>query len=263
MVPIRLLPWRQCAAQSVAGLLVALITSGTCRADSPTTGRFRSPQGKFELAFENPNTLVNPDPDKPPVTPGVKTVRYCLSFYKPGSTTDIATTDFYDVRPSTSSTPPVPVADYVKQMLWSPEEDFVVLPKEQWPNAQVAAAASPPGMAVRKAVSLNPDSPWMTSPFPLDEKPLIWPSATLVVGNLREDCHVSVEEFDARTGILVAVSQADLPAGYVIVSGDKNQILMKKILGPCATPEDARTFIPECTYFDLQFDRRHIGACPS
>jgi hypothetical protein len=240
-----------------------LAVAAVCRADGSTSARFRSPQGKFELAFEAPNSVVNPDPDKSSGTPGLKTIRYRLSFYTLGSATDIATTDFYDVQPSSSNEKPTPAADLVKQMIWSPSEDFVVLPKETWPNPQAAAAAIPPGTVGRKAVSLNPDSPWVTSPFPFDETPLIWPNGTSVVGNLREGCTVSVSEFDAHTGKFNPVNQAALPAGYMLVSGDKNQILMKKVLGPCATQDDSKAFIPECTYYDLQFDRRHIGPCPN
>jgi len=253
--------WFRAASLAGGGVLVILAQSDFCRAEA-ASGRFRSPLGKYELAFEAPNTLVSPDPDKAPAMQGLKTIRYRLSFYKPGSGTDVATTDFYDIRASPSKALPTPVEDFVKQMLWSPGEDFVVLPREPWPTPQAAASVSPPGRVGPTAISLNTDFPWINKSFPFDKDPLIWLNSRQVVGNLRDGCQVSVAEFDAHTGKTSPIGQSPLPAGYVIVSGDANQILMKKILGPCAAPEDTKTFIPECTYYDLKFERRHIGACP-
>jgi hypothetical protein len=246
----------------LAFLILGLLTHPSF-GDGSLSKRYTSPKGKFEVLFENPNEVVSPDPDRVTATPGFRTIRYRISFYKPGSQTDIATTDFYDVGPKKADTAAMNFSELVKQMVWSPEEDFVILPEESWPNPQMAAAVNPPGSIGRKAVSLNTIFPWLTASIPLDANMLIWANSTILVGNFRDSCRLSVNEFDAKTGKLTSVSQADLPAGYVIVSGDQNQILMKKVLGPCAKPEEAKSFVPECTYLDLQFGRRHMSACPS
>jgi hypothetical protein len=215
--------------------------------------RTPSPQGNFEVAFElDPSNSMK----------GWKSLRYKVSFYKPGLLTETATTDFYDVSPSSTVMRPTPAADLARRLLWSPREDFVILPPESWPDE---AAKKDPALQKRwrrTAVSLNPAYPWQTAPFLLEEKSLVWMDSLQVAGNWRDGCRVAVGAFDARTGKTNPLTDALPPWGYEILSATEKTILMKKVLSPCATPEDARFFVPDCTVYNLSFKRREIGSCP-
>jgi len=215
--------------------------------------RVLSPQGKVDISFEPPDRVSIPDPDKARPTAGLKSIHYKLNFYKPGSNTIVSTTDFYDIQASPEQTFPTPSATILKGMLWSPQEDFVVLPKEAWPPEQKKA---------RKAVSLTTDYVWLTTDFTLEDSPLVWIDRSTVVGNFRDDCRVAVAQFDARKGKMRILAEASLPAGYSILSSTDNSVLLKKILGPCATPDNSKFFVPECSIYDLRFNRREISACP-
>jgi hypothetical protein len=217
--------------------------------------RVLSPGGKFEVSFEPPNHEIPVDPDKEQPTAGLQFRHYIVSFYRPASRAKIASTDYYDFQSSSSQTFPTPVAELSRAILWNPQEDFVVLPKENWPPEKKKDVR-------RRAVSLNTDVAWQTAEFKLDDSPLAWTDRYAVAGTYREGCRIAVAEFDGRTGKLNTISEATLPAGYVLISSSEKSILMKKVLGPCAAAEDVKSFIPECAVFNLSFKRREVGPCP-
>jgi len=223
--------------------------------DTAKTGRIPSPQGKFEIAFEPAADYVALDPDKPSPVQGLKNVSYQIAFYPPGRRTAIATSHFYDIYTSSPTSP----QELAKAILWSPQEDIAILPGEQWPKKSDSKAAT---NGIRKAISLNTDIPWQTTPLPLDDNSLVWIDRFTVAGNWTDGCRLTVAEFDGRTGKTAAITEAPLPFGYKIISSSGTRVLMKKVPGPCATPEQAGKLVSECLSLDLKFMRREIAPCP-
>ena len=223
--------------------------------DNTAPERRPSPQRRFEVAFEpaRPDFSLDPDQEKP--TAGLKSVRYNIAFYRHGSRATVAATDYYDIQASPSQPFPTPVSDILHSFIWSPEQDFVILPKENWPPNRKKDV-------YRRAVSLNTDYAWQTTEFRIEEAPLVWIDPLTVAGNVQEGCRLAVGEFSARTGKMSLISQAAPPAGYTIASSSDKSILLKKVLSSCATAEDRKFFVPECSVFDLRFKRREIGSCP-
>ena len=214
------------------------------------SGRFPSPHGGFEVAFEPPPTQVHLDPDQPQQGPGSKSIRYQVAFYEPGRDAVVAATDFYDIYDSD----PTPLPTLAKAILWSPEEDFVILPKENWPSGSPKKG--------QKLLSLNKAFVWEYETLSLDDASLVWVDRYRVAGNLKNDCILSVAEFDAQTGKTLPVMEGETAYGYEVVGGSGKTLLMKKVLSSCATPEDTRNFKPECVTLDLDFLRREIAPCP-
>lgn len=212
--------------------------------------RFLSPRGSFEVAFEPPLDQVRRDPDQPVGGPASKFIRYQIAFYKPGGDAVLAASDFYDIYDSV----PTPPAALAKAIIWSPEEDFAILPKENWP-----AGSSNKG---RKLVSLNTSFVWEYETLMLDGQSLVWMDRYRVAGDLKENCLLSVAQFDAQTGKTTPLAQDGTAYGYEVVGKSGNNIVMKKVLSSCATPDDARNFRPECITLDLDFMRQEIAPCP-
>lgn len=227
-----------------------------------TVARSLSPKGKFEVAFEAPGFNPYARTEAPKVDPTLHAIRYKVSFYRPGTNTAIATSEFYDVQVSTGSPKPTAVKALVEKLIWSPEEDFVILPPEPWPKTTAAPRGRVLEKAGRLVVSLDPSSSWQTGSFYFQEKPLLWMNKTQVAGNWKEDCRAIVGQFDARTGKTTPLMEAAPPEGYEIVAMKGNLLVMKKILSPCAKPADVKNFRPECTILNLTFNRKEIGSCP-
>jgi len=212
--------------------------------------RFPSPHGKFEVAFEPPLTEVRTDPDQPLTGPGPKSIRYRVAFYVAGTEPPIAFDDYYDIYASSPTSP----ANLIKGILWSPEEDFAVLPRENWPPTSDVKG--------RKAVSLNTSFPWEYVPLLLDDRTLVWMDSLRLVGNSKDGCRLSVAQFDGRTGKTTPIMEGENAYGYEVVGSTGNKVLMKKVLSSCATPEDTRDFTSECITLDLDFLRREMAPCP-
>jgi hypothetical protein len=210
--------------------------------------RFPSPQAKFAISFEKPLSQIHTDPDAPLGGPRSQSIRYQIAFYQAGITAPMASSEFYDIYESS----PTPVLDLVKKIVWSPEEDFAILPRENWP---------PGSNKGRKLVSLNQSMVWEYLTLKLDDASLAWIDRFRLAGNLQEGCKLSVVQFDGKTGKTSPVMEGGTGSGYQVVGTQGKKIVMKKILSTCATDQDSKDFIPECVTLDLAFMRREITSC--
>jgi hypothetical protein len=219
--------------------------------------RFPSPSGKFEVGFRAQDQALYPTPNMRALPAGKKSRLYSISFYAAGANTPIATTYFTDIQGDNQSEFPTPLAKLAKGILWSPQDSFAVLPQEAWPAQGNTTTAH------RQAVSLDLSSSWQVVDFPFQGEPLAWIGTTEVAGNLIDGCRLDVAKFDAKTGKTSFIQQASPPDGYVVQSAVDGVLLLRKVLGDCATDAQRAAFRPECIRYDLRFERREIGACPS
>src|SRR5690349_6081281 len=88
------------------------------------------------VRFETPAPNVPTDPDKPLPTAGLSYKRYKVAFYENGHSTPLAVTEYFDIYGPAPEAHPTPVDDLIRGILWSPEKDFAVLGKENWPASK-------------------------------------------------------------------------------------------------------------------------------
>jgi len=227
-------------------------------ADTPENagGRFRSPKGKFEIGFKPQAQRLFAGPHQRPLPPDIKSQTYSVSFYPTGKETAVAIAYFTDIQPRPDSRFPVPAALLAGQVLWSPDEDFAVLPKENWPRAPEEKPAP------RQAISLQLSSVWQFADFPFTGNELFWISPRQAIGNVIEGCREEVREFDGRSGRTTLFQSADPPQGYRILAADGKNIVLRQVLGSCADETQRQAFQPGCMTMNVSFGRREIGPCP-
>jgi hypothetical protein len=236
---------------SLLGCLCLL--GASLHADTPV--RLHSPSGKFDVTFEPKERRLYRSPQERSLPEGIKSQVYSISFYPTGMDAAVAVTYFTDIQPTPESRFPVPLSALAKRIFWSPNDDFAVLPVESWPHPNETPA-------LRQAISLRSDSVWQTSDFPFSEEPLVWVTPIRVQGNVVNGCRLEVSEFDGHSGRTFPVQAANPPEGYQISSVNGGQIVLKKVLGSCATDEDKHNFHEECMTLNVSFGRREIGPCP-
>jgi hypothetical protein len=218
------------------------------------SSRRASPHGTVEVAFEPPPDMVPADPDKPDPTAGVRHRLYQVAFYPPGSNTALALAPFNDVYGSSDTPKPSTFDQLFKQLHWSPDEDFVILPRERWPAGYPSAP--------RQAVSLNKKFPWQIMPFPLEEEPIVWADPLHAIGNRHDGCRWDVVEFDGPSGKTTSVAPGSDVDGYKILEVREKQILMKKYRSECAPKSAGGSFQSDCITMNLSFMRLEAAACP-
>jgi hypothetical protein len=214
-----------------------------------------SPKGHFDIRFQPQEHRLYPTPNERSLAPGIKSQIYSISFYLSGKDTAIAMVYFTDIQHSAAEKFPTPLTTLLGHMVWSPDEDFVVLPKENWP-AQTGE------IIPRQAVSLRTSSVWQTADFALQTEGLIWINPLQAIGNTVDGCRHDVKEFDGGSGRTLAYQSADSPEGYEILSSNGKTVVLKKVLGDCANDADRQAFHADCIIMDISFGRREIGSCP-
>jgi len=236
-----------------------MVVGLTARAEDIPGGipaRLHSPSGKYDIGFQPQAQRLYSGPHEKTLPSGIKCQVYSLSFYPAGKDTANAVTYFTDIQETPESKFPTPLNALAKKIIWSPAEDFVILPQEDW--HQPSGTASP-----RQAVSLDSTkSVWQTADFPLRTDSLIWVTPLKVIGNVVEGCRAEVQQFDGKSGRTSAFQTADPPEGYEILSANSNQVVLKKFLTSCATDANRQTFHEDCVIMNLSFGRREIGSCP-
>ena len=119
-----------------------------------------------------------------------------------------------------------------KEILWSPSENFAVLPEEDW--------ASAPGPPNTKAVNLDTSFTWSKSDFRLDNP--VWLDSLRVVGNSFNDCNYDVVLFDGLSGETNTICEDRQPIGYKILGIKGDLLLVQTILDNCGTEADEKVF---------------------
>ena len=198
--------------------------------------RFQSPHRYYEVTFQQleHRRFARSDSKK------INTVVYKITFYRTGADAPVRSLVFSDVYGWGETPKPATVASLFHTMVWSPKDDYVILPD---------AEASDGGTPCRTAVAVNPDLPWATKPVCLQF--LVWVDKFRVIGNQQGECHVSVNGFDGRTGHDFAVRSAESPTGYEIVKADHLTVEMRKTLDNCRSEEAILGFVPEDVKVEL------------
>jgi hypothetical protein len=231
----------------VALMLAAGLVSGA----SSAPVRFRSPGGRYEVAFTELEHLRFSAEQMKQNVDNVNHVRYRISFFRTGESEPAAEVEYHDVYGWEPDATPTATANLFKAILWSPQEDFAVLDAEGW--------ASAPGTPERKAVALSTKLRWRTAPFTLDEP--VWADALRAIGSSHSDCAYAVLEFDGASGQMRAVMAPDSPIGYEISRIDGRKVEIRQVLDNCRTEEMEKSFTPECLTLDLDTMRTSPSAC--
>lgn len=246
----------------VLGGMVLFFAGMLSAAEAPPAQRFPSPQGRFEVSFAPPLYDMQRDPDRRSPYAGVPVRKYVVSFFQQGYKTPAAYAEFIDVLESPTAEP-TPVKDLADKIIWSPQEDFVLLPREQWDRAPEKTRTGLAAIRLqRQAVSLNTSFPWQTKAVPFEDEPLIWVDGRRLAGNIAEGCRLSVGIFEAREGKTNLVMQGSTPDGYQIVNQMPGKLIIKKVLDACASEQDRARYRQDCVTLDLSFMRREVGVCP-
>ncbi len=196
--------------------------------------RLLSPQGKFEVDVGRPTVAAVSTAYSSPSAGGTAPN---IIFYMAGTDRVVAQGSW--------TGPSQGLPDLARQILWSPEEDFAILPR---------------GGETRMVVFTR--FPWPNTTFPLDDHPLVWLDALHVIGNWSEGCKQTVAEFDGSKIRTTSIVNAGEPYGYHIVSASPTRIVLEKMATRCATPEQRRSMVPECMTLALPSLQREIVACP-
>jgi len=226
-------------------LLLLLILSDTgwgYVAGSP--GRnpiFLSPQKRWEVVFRVVEHLQF-TPEQTASSPdALNRVRYQIEFSPQTGQGPVRSIEYQDVYGADFSGKPTPLETLFVQMIWSPKEDFAVLPEEGWPSA--------PGTALLKALALSPGLGWTKADFHLDN--FHWADSLRVVGDVHDDCEYSVRLFDGKTGKTEIIQSGASPEGFQIGRVEGRELMLQKVLDNCRREEDLSRFVAECFTLDL------------
>ena len=234
------------------GLLSALIVFiGATLPVYAKTFHFKSPTGKYEVFLQEVwHKKFSPDAQQKDVD-NISHVKYKINFQYAGTSKALASVEYHDVYGWMKDAEPLPPHILFRGLVWSPREDFVILPEEGWAGA--------PGSAVLKAVALTPGLIWSSATFHLDN--VIWVDNFRAVGDIHDDCNFAVNLFDGITGKTTPIKESKSPMGYEIKLQDGRQVLIKKVLDNCRLEEDAQKFKPECTLLDLDTMKTMTEPC--
>lgn len=214
-------------------------------AGEPKERVFLSPSGRHEVVFTEVKRVkasgrtMNVD--------DVSHVVYRVEFLRKAGHVLLVSMTFNDVYGWTNSAEPTPIDLLFKAIIWSPGEDFALLPSEDW--------ASAPGTEIKKAVALNTTLPWKTSEFGLDN--IFWIDDFSVIGELQDDCQYEVSIFNGKSGKTVPVKRAKSPIGYELLLFRKNTALIMQVMDNCKLEDKP----PVCFFYDLATKKENKVPC--
>ena len=201
-------------ALSGAALLLILVQSGiTAAASAPP--RYHSPSGKFDLVVD---LLPNDWSHYQKAVPGTakeSREQYAITLYVAKSSDPVNVFYYADTDP------PLPPADIIHSMLWSPNEGFLLLPDKQKAREgnHVFQLAAP--TAMNKVWSLEAAHPQ-------------WIDDHRFVGDLNTpQVPGGIMEFDGTAAKAELLIPADNGIGYAIAAVSGHVITVKEFLnGP-------------------------------
>lgn len=230
------------------GIAFILLSVLLCAASSPAaSARFASPKGKFEAVFAELEHRRFKKSGKKHLE-DTDRVTYRIEVFKKGEDKPAASVVFNDVYGWDEDSAPTPVEQLFNMIIWSPEEDFLVLPYEGW--------ASAPGTDVLKACALNPGLAWKEADFAFNN--FFFTDDLTVVGDRHDDCDLSVLLFDGKTGSTLPVKASRSPVGYELISVDGQAAFIREVTDNCRIEEKAQA----CFTMDLVTKKETPAACP-
>ena len=230
--------------------LALLLSGGAAFAGNTNSPCLTSPGGKFMVCFTELEHKKF-DPEQSQSIDDISHVRYKIDFRRAYEANTLAKAEYTDVYGWEKSARPAELKNIMKWFVWSPEQDFVILPAEGW--------ASAPGTSFRKALALNPELVWETADVHMEN--LFWADELRVVGGVMADCHYGVDLFDGKTGKTLPLKASQAPIGYVIKSGNGRKVYIEKMLDNCASQADQHVFARECYVLNLDTMRTETVPC--
>lgn len=213
-------------------LAFALLTMGFGNPVAKKT--IHSPSGRFEVTF----TLVkgSVEPKRAKVDPDTRAL-WRISFFDSDGL--VKTVNFRDPGDKKALTE----ADIYKRLIFSPKDNFVIVPPE--------AADAPP-----RAIALSKTLKWKEAPFEIVD--YTWTGDLKAVGDRRAHCSYGVYIFDGERGASVPVKKSESPIGYELLSIEGNTAVVKMFLDECRMQD-----IPaKCFSHDLASDTETPVQCP-
>jgi len=215
---------------------------------------FKSPKGKYQVKFDklkDNRASAEAKIDNPYRTDSVS---YKISFFAVGQKLPVATANYADVYGLTPGHRPAPLQQIFDSFIWSPHDDFVILPEEQWTSGAQ-------GTSTRPALALNPVLHWRKgTTFHLDH--VVWVDDLKAIGDIRDDCAYSIDSFDGRSGKQTHIMGPASPVGYKIVSVKKEGIIVTSMEDNCRNMDSYKAFISECTLLDPHTLETKTILCP-
>jgi hypothetical protein len=204
-------------------------------ADS-TANLFQSPAGKFSVEFRK---ISHVKFDEHMDIDQVDHIIYSVTFLNKSNSSKIET-KYSDVY-GWCNDKPNEVKDIYQSFIWSPRENFVILPEERW--------AGPPSSPYRMAINLNSKMNWSSAKTHIDIK--LWADDFRVIGDSHDDGDYRVVLFNGKTGQMETIKSRgtdEYQFGYHVLSANKPIVLIEKI--PDNYAGDAEHFIKECETLD-------------
>ena len=226
-------------------VLFSIALAACSAAYAASVQRFTSPKGRFDAVFTETSHKKIPKSGGGPMDfDEADEIVYRIDFYARGSKTPVVSTSYDDIigwdyikRPSTPE-------EIFNAFVWSPKEDFVIMPHDGLPDG--------PGTSARRAVALNRKLPWDEAHFALDD--FVWTDVLSGVGDAHFDCDFSVGLFDGVNGKTVALEPGASPVGYELISVKGMKVFIRQTLDNCQTKYVPTYQGPTC--FDLSLPDR-------
>ena len=193
-----------------------------------------SPSGRFELTF----TLVKEaaQTKKTKAAPDTRAL-WRISFFDTDGL--IKTVNFRDPGGKKTLTE----ADIYRRLIFSPKDDFVVVPPE-------AVNAAP------RAIALSKTLKWKETPFEIEE--YTWMDDFKAVGDKKAHCSHGVYIFDGERGAQIPIKKPESPIGYELLSFDGKTATVRMFLDECRMQD-----VPaKCFSHDLANDTETPVQCP-
>lgn len=210
---------------------------------------FTSPSGRHEAVFTETGHNVFSIEAMKDGAENVSHVTYRIDFVRKDFAVSVASVIFHDVYGLDEGSLPTGEEALFNMFIWSPEEDFVVLPDEGW--------ASAPGTPYLKAIALNTELFWREAEFVLEN--IHWIDGLNVIGSRLEDCDYSVTKFDGKAGKMIPVKPSKSPLGYELIGYSDGKAEIRELLDNCKTMD-----LPErCFTFELKTGKETPLNCPA
>jgi hypothetical protein len=147
--------------------------------------------------------------------------------------------------------PPMSPEKLIRTLLWSPNEEFVVLPDRQ--------KARENNHVFQLAASLSSNKVWS-----LEADHVRWVDNHRFVGDLHtKEIPGAVLQFDGTSGKAEILIQPDNGIGYEIAAVSGDRVTVKEFVNDRATGKTTwEVFTPACFVLDLDTLKKRSTACP-
>ncbi|HBG46818.1 MAG TPA: hypothetical protein DDW94_07495 [Deltaproteobacteria bacterium] len=229
-------------------LLIFIFASPGAQADIFRQEKFTSPKGVYIVVFTEMAHTRYAKEEMLEDVDNVNNILYRVDFIPNGEIEPLVSSTYTDVYGWEKAGRPARIKDIFKNMLWSPEEDYIIMPVEAW--------ASAPDTEASIALALDPALPWDKASVSLDN--ISWLDALSFIGDYHLDCDYGVAWFNGEEGSVVSLKDSESPIGYELVSVNAKKVTIRTVLDNCRMQE----LPPRCFTHDLATGSEEPAACP-